>query len=89
MRIGQGLSPHYELRSPLAMALTSRFLYVDATRIAGGMPMLCCVIGGIVAGLLLRAACRVPLVGPLLEARRAVLVDPSDWRPGYREDGAR
>jgi len=53
------------------------------------MPMLCCVIGGIVAGLLLRAACRLPLVGPLLEARRAVLVDPSDWRPGHREGGAR
>jgi hypothetical protein len=51
--------------------------------------MLCCVVGGIVAGILLRAACRLPMVGPVLEARRAVMADPSDWRPMHYEDSAR
>lgn len=71
------------------MALSSRFLYVEATRLPGGMPMLCCVVGGVVASLLLRATCRLPVIGPMLEARRAALVDPSDWRPARYEDGAR
>ena len=51
--------------------------------------MLCCVIGGVVTGLLLRAACRLPVIGSMLEARRAVMIDPSDWRPGHHEDSAR
>ena len=51
--------------------------------------MLCCVVGGVVAGLLLRAAFSLPVVGPLLEARRAARVDPSDWRPAHGGDGAR
>jgi len=51
--------------------------------------MLCCVVGGVVASLLLRATCRLPVIGPMLEARRAALVDPSDWRPARYEDGAR
>jgi hypothetical protein len=37
----------------------------------------------------LRAACRLPVVGPMLEARRASLADPSDWRPGNHEERAR
>jgi len=50
--------------------------------------MLCCVVGGVVAGLLLRAASRLPVVGSLIEARRAARLDPSDWRPGHYGDGA-
>jgi len=51
--------------------------------------MLCCVVGGVVASLLLRVACSLPVVGSLLEARRAATVDPSDWRPAHYEDGVR
>lgn len=45
--------------------------------------MLCCVIGGLVAGALLRGLGRVPLLGSVLTARRAATVDPSDWRPPH------
>jgi len=43
--------------------------------------MLCCVIGGVALGVLLRCLAHVPGVGPLLARRQAALTDPSDWRP--------
>ena len=42
--------------------------------------MLCCVIGGALAALLIAKLGTLPLVGSLFGRLSATTVDPSDWR---------
>lgn len=42
--------------------------------------MLCCVIGGAFAALLIARLGRLPVLGPLLLKRSSPPDDPSDWR---------